>query len=54
VPAAEVTPIARSRLSCVSRQARMMPKPLQMRAPTWLSRVPSAMARIVFARPFVT
>jgi hypothetical protein len=32
----------------------MMPKPLQMRAPTWLSRVPSAIARIVFARPFVT
>ena len=28
----------------------MMPRPLQIRAPTWLSRVPSAIARIVFAR----
>src|SRR5215475_10835225 len=35
---------------CVSRHARMMPKPLQMRAPIWLSRVPSAIARIVFAK----
>jgi hypothetical protein len=25
---------------------------LQIRAPTWLSSVPSAIARIVFARPF--
>ena len=38
---------------CVSRHARIMPKPLQMRAPTWLSRVPSAIARIVFATLFV-
>jgi hypothetical protein len=29
-------------------------RPLQMRAPTWLSRLPSAIARMVFARPFVT
>jgi hypothetical protein len=27
----------------------MMPRPLQMRAPTWLWSVPSAIARIVFA-----
>ena len=39
---------------CDSRHARIMPKPLQMRAPTRLSSVPSAIARIVFARPFVT
>jgi hypothetical protein len=32
----------------------MIPRPLQIRAPTWLSRVPSAIARVVFARPFVT
>src|SRR5262249_51160589 len=38
----------------VSRHARMMPRPLQIRAPTWLSSVPSAIARIVLARPFVT
>jgi hypothetical protein len=38
----------------VSRHARMIPRPLQIRAPTWLSRVPSAIARVVFARPFVT
>jgi hypothetical protein len=29
------------------RHCRMMPRPLQMRAPSWLSIVPSAMARIV-------
>src|SRR2546422_5373996 len=34
-------------------RSRIMPKPLQMRAPTWLSRVPSAIARIVFATLFV-
>src|SRR5258708_3836688 len=32
---------------CVSKHARMMPRPLQIRAPTWLSTVPSAIARMV-------
>src|SRR5262245_4631026 len=39
---------------CVSKHARMMPKPLQMRAPTWLSSEPSDMALIVLPRALMT
>src|SRR5262249_48344276 len=39
---------------CVSRHARIMPRPLQTRAPTWLSSVPSAMARMVLLNALMT
>src|SRR5262249_50784009 len=39
---------------CVSRHARIMPRPLQIRAPTWLSSEPSDMALIVLPRALMT
>jgi hypothetical protein len=38
----------------VSRQARMMPSPLQIRAPVWLSSSPDAIARRVLPSPSIT
>src|SRR5262245_16494878 len=39
---------------CVSRHARIMPRPLQIRASTWLSIEPSAMALMVLPRALMT